>query len=96
VIFELNGASRTAVRIKNTSVRSSIITRFKTEPAVIEQIGTCVMGFVLETKAKKGDAVKAGDALIVLSAMQMETMISAPASGTIKVVEVVEVARGAM
>ena len=40
-------------------------------------------GKVLEVKVKAGDAVKAGDVLMILEAMKMENEIVAPADGVI-------------
>jgi biotin carboxyl carrier protein len=40
-------------------------------------------GKVLEVKVKVGDAVKAGDVIMVLEAMKMQNEIMAPADGTI-------------
>jgi pyruvate carboxylase len=87
VNFEMNGAART-VRVKDTNATSSIVTRSKADPSVLGQIGASMMGLVVETRVKKGDEVKAGDPLVVLSAMKMETMISSPVSGVVKFIEV--------
>ncbi len=40
-------------------------------------------GTVLEFKVKEGDAVKAGDVLLILEAMKMENEIPAPADGKV-------------
>ena len=45
-------------------------------------------GKVLEVKVKVGDAVKAGDVIMVLEAMKMQNEIMAPADGTISDVRV--------
>lgn len=45
-------------------------------------------GKVLEVKVKVGDAVKAGDVLMILEAMKMQNEIMAPADGTISDVRV--------
>ena len=45
-------------------------------------------GKVLEVKVKAGDAVKAGDVLMILEAMKMQNEIMAPADGTISDVRV--------
>lgn len=40
-------------------------------------------GVVIEVKAKTGQLIKAGDQIAVLSAMKMETVVTAPISGRI-------------
>ena len=45
-------------------------------------------GKVLEVKVKAGDAVKAGDVLMILEAMKMQNEIMAPADGTISDVRI--------
>jgi biotin carboxyl carrier protein len=41
-------------------------------------------GQVREVRVSEGDAVQAGDTLVVLEAMKMEIRVSAPADGTVK------------
>lgn len=41
-------------------------------------------GIVIETKVAKGNKVKAGDGVVVISAMKMETVVTAPVSGIVK------------
>ena len=45
-------------------------------------------GKVMEVKVKAGDAVKAGDVLMILEAMKMQNEIMAPADGTISDVRI--------
>ena len=45
-------------------------------------------GNIFKVECKPGQAVKAGDVLIVLEAMKMEIEVSAPADGTVKSVAV--------
>ena len=45
-------------------------------------------GNILDVKVKAGDSVKAGDPLLILEAMKMETEIVAPAAGTVASVNV--------
>jgi acetyl/propionyl-CoA carboxylase alpha subunit/acetyl-CoA carboxylase carboxyltransferase component len=40
-------------------------------------------GTVIEVRARRGDAVRAGDGLLVISAMKMEAVVTAPCAGTI-------------
>ena len=45
---------------------------------------------MVEVRAKEGEAVKKGDPLFVMSAMKMETVVSAPTEGKIKRVTIAE------
>ena len=47
-----------------------------------------IAGTVLEIKCKVGDQVTAGQTLLVIEAMKMETAIAAPAAGRVKAVPV--------
>jgi biotin carboxyl carrier protein/acetyl-CoA carboxylase beta subunit len=54
------------------------------EVADAEQGVVCpIAGSVVETCVRAGDSVAAGDAVLVVSAMKMETVITAPCAGTI-------------
>lgn len=48
------------------------------------QVKAPMPGSILAVKASVGQAVKAGDVLVVLEAMKMENDITAPCDGTIK------------
>ena len=45
-------------------------------------------GNIFAIKVKEGDAVKAGDVLIVIEAMKMENEVCAPSDGTVKQIAV--------
>ena len=81
VIFELNG-ERWFVPVTDTTITSDVKRREKASGA--GQIGSPMPGVVVDVKVKKGDVVKEGDKIAVLSAMKMETVIPATKSGTIK------------
>jgi acetyl-CoA/propionyl-CoA carboxylase biotin carboxyl carrier protein len=57
-------------------------------PHVKETVRAPMQGTVVKTAVSVGDAVKAGDLLLVLEAMKMENHISAPRDGTIGEVHV--------
>ena len=48
------------------------------------QVKSPLPGTVLKVNVAVGDAVKAGDVLMVIEAMKMENEIAAPADGTVK------------
>jgi 3-methylcrotonyl-CoA carboxylase alpha subunit len=49
-----------------------------------------VPGRVLHVRVRAGDAVRAGDVLVVIEAMKMETPVTAPADGSVGEVHVAE------
>lgn len=55
-----------------------------------EQITAPMPGTILSVKVKQGDAVKAGQILVILEAMKMENEIVAPRDGTIAQVVVAQ------
>ena len=62
------------------------------KPAAVSGAGNPVKaplpGTVLEVRASRGQAVKAGDVLMILEAMKMENEIMAPAAGIVSGVAV--------
>lgn len=85
VLFDLNGEPR-RVRIvdKAEGEGSSAVKQIKADKSNPNHVAASMPGVVVEVKAKTGDSVKEGQTLVVLSAMKMETVVSAPRSGTIK------------
>jgi methylmalonyl-CoA carboxyltransferase small subunit len=61
--------------------------------AVADESKACrspVSGVVVKVIAAAGDSIKAGDSLLVLEAMKMETNITAPQSGVIAAIKVAQ------
>ncbi len=54
----------------------------------VNEIKAPMPGLVLEIRVAEGDAVKKGDAILVLEAMKMENIIKSPADGTVKKINV--------
>ena len=48
-----------------------------------EAVACSMAGSVLEVRAREGERVQAGDALLVVSAMKMESQVVAPCTGTV-------------
>ncbi|WP_018952398.1 sodium-extruding oxaloacetate decarboxylase subunit alpha [Thioalkalivibrio sulfidiphilus] len=51
-------------------------------------VSTSMPGSITDVLVKEGETVKAGDAVLVLEAMKMETEVQAPVDGTVKAVHV--------
>jgi pyruvate carboxylase subunit B len=70
----------------------SQVAAVKTTPALVEEplleIFAQLPGNVYEVSCKVGDRVKAGDTMVILEAMKMETPVTAPEDGVIVSVEV--------
>lgn len=55
-----------------------------------EEIKAHITGVVFQISARVGEAVQAGDPLIVLESMKMEIPVEAPRAGTVKEIRVAE------
>ncbi|GAA5994110.1 hypothetical protein JCM5350_008098 [Sporobolomyces pararoseus] len=88
VLFELNGEAR-LIQIEDKNAATEVVRR---EQATKEpgSIGSPMAGVVVEVRVQEGHEVKAGDPLVVLSAMKMESNVSSPVSGKVKRVCVVQ------
>ncbi len=82
VYFELNGNNRSVV-IRDQSVQSDEAVRVKADKGNPCHIAAPMPGKVLKVNVKAGDAIKAGDVLMVTEAMKMETNIKAKADGAV-------------
>jgi pyruvate carboxylase len=82
IYFELNGNAR-SVRVRDHSVQSDEAAREKADKLNPKHIGAPMPGKVLKLNVKAGDAVKAGDILVVTEAMKMETNIKAKEDATV-------------
>ncbi|KAK9426930.1 carbamoyl-phosphate synthase L chain, ATP binding domain-containing protein [Lipomyces doorenjongii] len=89
VFFELNGEiGQVTVDDKLASVET--VSRPKADPNNPSHVGAPMSGVVVEVRVKDGSIVKKGDPIAVLSAMKMEMVISAQASGLVSEVVVRE------
>lgn len=89
LFFNLNGQRREIV-VKDTSIKSAVVTKKKAEPTNKEQIGATMSGSVLQILVKQGDKVKRGDTLMVTEAMKMETSVEARFDGVVEYLHVTE------
>jgi pyruvate carboxylase len=87
VFFELNGQPR-VIRVPNRLVKSQTAARPKAEAGNPAHIGAPMPGVVASVAAKVGARVKAGDLLLTIEAMKMETGIHADHDAEIKAVHV--------
>ncbi|WP_299670710.1 pyruvate carboxylase [uncultured Roseobacter sp.] len=87
VFFELNGQPR-VIRVPNRLVKSSTAQRPKAEVGNANHIGAPMPGVVASVAAQAGKPVKAGDLLLTIEAMKMETGIHADRDATVKAVHV--------
>ncbi|MDT8326898.1 MAG: pyruvate carboxylase [Roseovarius sp.] len=87
VFFELNGQPR-VIRVPNRLAKAQTAARPKADQANPNHIGAPMPGVVASVVAVAGKPVKAGDLLLTIEAMKMETGIHAERDATIKAVHV--------
>ncbi|WP_404304698.1 pyruvate carboxylase [Neorhodopirellula lusitana] len=82
VFFELNGQPR-EVEVIDRSLDVDVKAAMKADPSDPTHVSASMPGMVITVAAAEGEKVKAGQKLLVLEAMKMETTINAPADGTL-------------
>ncbi len=82
VFFELNGQPR-EITVIDRSLEPETKAAIKANPDDPKQIGATMPGMVINIAVAAGDKVKAGQKLLVLEAMKMETTINATADGVV-------------
>ncbi|MCA9662232.1 MAG: pyruvate carboxylase, partial [Myxococcales bacterium] len=87
VFFELNGQPR-SLRVADAAASATVVTRERADAANPGSIAAPMPGAVVEVRAVAGEPVKAGDPMVVLSAMKMETVVAAPFAGVVRRVAV--------
>ncbi len=87
VFFELNGQPRT-VRIADRSSGKATALRPKAEPGNPNHIGAPMPGVVASVAIQAGGEVKAGDLMLTIEAMKMETGLHADRDARVKAVHV--------
>lgn len=87
VFCEMNGQLRT-VMVEDKSVTKTLERHPKADKSVRGSVGAPMPGKVVGIRVKEKEVVKKGAPLVVLSAMKMETNVSAPIDGTITKISV--------
>lgn len=87
VFFDLNGQPRN-IRVPNRAEGAASAARPKADPANPGHIGAPMPGVVATVAAVAGQKVNAGDLLLTIEAMKMETAIHADREGMVKAVHV--------
>ncbi|HEY4274173.1 MAG TPA: pyruvate carboxylase, partial [Rhizomicrobium sp.] len=83
VFFELNGQPR-GVKIPNRFAKATVEVRRKAEEGNDAHVAAPMPGAVSTIAVKKGETVKAGDVLLTIEAMKMETALHAPRDGVVE------------
>jgi pyruvate carboxylase len=82
VFFELNGQPR-EVTVTDHSLTSDVVERLKADTKNPKHVGAGMPGLVVVVAVQSGDRVIAGQKLMTLEAMKMETTILAEADGVV-------------
>ena len=87
VFFELNGQPR-SVKIENREAAATVVRRPKADPANACHVSAPMPGMVASVAVSPGRLVVAGDLLMTIEAMKMETALHAERAGTVSALHV--------
>eukprot|EP00607_Mallomonas_marina_P006361 CAMPEP_0182425242 /NCGR_PEP_ID=MMETSP1167-20130531/11595_1 /TAXON_ID=2988 /ORGANISM="Mallomonas Sp, Strain CCMP3275" /LENGTH=1188 /DNA_ID=CAMNT_0024605739 /DNA_START=92 /DNA_END=3658 /DNA_ORIENTATION=+ len=87
VTFDLNGQLR-VLKVRDNKAGGTALAKPKADPRLEGHVGAPMPGLVLNVRVEVGQPVVVGDALVVLSAMKMETLVTAPVNGVVKAIHV--------
>jgi len=87
VFFELNGQPRT-IRVPDRKVKSAVAARPKAREGEPGHVGAPMPGSVASVAVVAGQRVNAGDLLVTIEAMKMETGLHADRAATVRAVHV--------
>jgi pyruvate carboxylase len=82
VFFELNGQPR-SVNVPNRAMASKIVARTKADPGDATHVAAPMPGLIASLGVQAGQTVTAGDVLLTIEAMKMETSLHAERDGVI-------------
>jgi len=82
VFFELNGQPRT-IKAPNRAVTSKVVARAKADPANPLHLAAPMPGLVASIAVQKGQKLTAGDVVLTIKAMKMETVLHAERDGEV-------------
>jgi pyruvate carboxylase len=83
VFFELNGQPR-EVTVRDRQLKSAAPERVKADPAQAGHVAAPIPGAVTSMFVELNQKVAKGDKLLVLEAMKMQTIVSAPVDGVVR------------
>ena len=87
VFYELNGQPRT-VKIEDRAAAATVVRRPKADPADPCHVAAPMPGLVASMAVAEGRRVAAGDLLLTIEAMKMETALHAERGGTVAALHV--------
>lgn len=83
VYFKLNGQNR-QVSVADRSLEGEVETRRRADAGKPGEVGSPMPGRVIQVQVAEGATVAAGEPLLTLEAMKMETIVRAPIAGTVR------------
>ena len=87
VFFELNGQPR-VIRVPNRLASAGVAARPKADPGNPDHVAAPMPGVIASVAVQAGAKIKAGDLLLTIEAMKMETGLHAERDATVKAVHI--------